>query len=170
MKILALIIVLVTTTLASGVEIEFWEPGTKEDSTGKRIISDSDVMRIILRSSIVPAVTEKDILEIVEKYPEKEEEIRKGIPLKEETNSSEITLVLTNIGAEKFYTYTKEVVGKSTGRNIPSLDFKVDGRIVASPTIREPLVGGIVRVVGTMDWKELEEIFPTEDDKVIFDR
>lgn len=170
MKILILIFTLLTATFASGVQIEIWEPGTKKDPSGKKIISNSDVMRIILRSSLVPAVTEKNISKLVEKYPEKEEEIRTGIQLKEETNSSEITLVLTNIGAEKFYSYTKKVVGKSTGRQIPSLDLKVDGRIIASPTIREPFVGGIVRVVGTMDWEELKQIFPTEDDKVIFDR
>jgi hypothetical protein len=170
MKKLILILILFTVTLVSGVQIEICEPGAKENSNGKRIISNDDVMRIILRSTKVPAITEQLISELVEQNPDKEEEIRKGVQLKEETNRSEITLILTNEGSEKFYSYTKEIVGKSTGFHIPSLDLKVDGKTIVSPTFREPVVGGILRVVGVMDWEELKMIFSSEDDNVIFDR
>ena len=159
-----------TTTAASSVQIEFLKPRADGDTCEEAIISQDEIMRVILKSSIIPAITEKQILEIVDLHPEKEEEIRKGIQKKEETTRSEMVLILTNKGSEKFYCYTKKVTEEITGKKLPILDLKVNGEIVASPTIREPSIRGIIKVVEALSWGELEEMFPEEDESVIFDR
>lgn len=169
-KILTLTLALMVCATASGVQLTISEPVENGVLEENRIIADGDVMRIILRSRAVPALTADQIAKITENNPDKEEAIRKGFEVRDESNSSEIVLLLTNKGAKKFYSYSKEGVKGQSGRLRAKLDFRIDGKIILSPTIREPVRDGIIRIKGSFSWKELEEIFPENDEKIVFDR
>jgi len=170
MKTHTVTLALMACAMASGVQLTISEPGGNGLLEENLIISDDDVMRIILKSRVVPAVTEYQIAKIIENNPDREDEIRQGFQVSEESNSSEIVLILTNKGMKKFYSYSKEVVKEQSGRILPKLDFRIDGKIILSPTIREPVRDGIIRMKGSFSWKELEEIFPENEEKFVFDR
>jgi preprotein translocase subunit SecD len=54
---------------------------------------------------------------------------------------------------------SKDEFGAFTGRHVGEVvDFKVDGEVVMSPVVREPITGGLIMVSGQVGKRELASI------------
>ena len=54
---------------------------------------------------------------------------------------------------------SKQLIAEMTQKNIGrSTEFRVDGRVVMKPVIREPILGGVFEISGRFDMKEAKDI------------
>ena len=54
---------------------------------------------------------------------------------------------------------SKRLIAEMTQKNINrSIEFRVDGRVVMKPVIREPLLAGVFEIIGRFDMTEAKDI------------
>ncbi|GEM_PF-695702 len=93
-----------------------------------------------------PSVTPEDILEIKKEYS------------KYNDNRPEISIVLTNDGARKFYLLTKENIGKP-------IAIVVNHRIVSIPKVQSEIIGGKVKISGDFSENEIDTMIKKLSEK-----
>ena len=86
-----------------------------------------------------PSVTSEDILEIKKEYS------------KNNDNRPEISIVLTDDGARKFYLLTKENIGKP-------IAIVIDNKIVSIPKVQSEIIGGKVKISGDFSENEIDKM------------
>lgn len=68
-----------------------------------------------------------------------------------QTNQAIIFVKLTEASKRLIAEMTEKNIGRST-------EFRVDGRVVMKPVIREPILGGVFEISGRFDMKEAKDI------------
>ena len=68
-----------------------------------------------------------------------------------QTNQAIIFVKLTEDSKRLIAEMTQKNIGRST-------EFRVDGRVVMKPVIREPILGGVFEISGRFDMKEAKDI------------
>ncbi|MDH7794089.1 MULTISPECIES: hypothetical protein [unclassified Beijerinckia] len=62
-----------------------------------------------------------------------------------------LNVELTPESSKAFATWTSNLVGKQ-------ITISIDGKIVVSPTIRTPILGGALQISGVLELKQLQEL------------
>lgn len=104
----------------------------------------TDINNIKLEEN--PSVTPEDILEIKKEYS------------KYNDNRPEISILLTNDGARKFYLLTKENIGKP-------IAIVIDHRIVSIPRVQSEIIGGKVKISGDFSENEIDTMIKKLSEK-----
>jgi preprotein translocase subunit SecD len=68
-----------------------------------------------------------------------------------QTNQAIIFVKLTDESKRLIAEMTQKNIGRAT-------EFRVDGRVVMKPVIREPILGGVFEISGRFDMKEAKDI------------
>lgn len=146
------------------MSIDRWDGDEKVSILSQPSISPENVIRVIIKKQVIPEVTQAQIDESLGKMSEEQRAmIAEAWKPSPERTEVILSFVLTNEATKSFRMLTKECLGQK-------LAMVVDGKVLITPKVLEPIIDGIVQVNAELvNTEELMEAFPPTNPKVFID-